>query len=162
MPFNAQVELTKLKSELIELQTTIIRNLKEFNDTSSHPGENDAPQKTAENVWKSQALSHFDKEEITCAKKFLLDTAKQTILGAYIKRKGLAQSKSEVEELSEASRKLSEANALLLFVASSSMMMLTPGFNISTDDTSGQLANRIQILEKSLDTLMDESKNNTQ
>ena len=40
--------------------------------------------------------------------------------------------------------------------------MLTPVFNISTDDTSGQLANRIQILEKSLDTLMEKSKNNTQ
>ena len=73
----------------------------------------------------------------------------------------MAQSKSEVKDLSEAFRKLSEANALPLFMASSSMM-LTPVLNISTDDTSGLLANRIQILEKSLDTLMDESKNNTQ
>ena len=42
------------------------------------------------------------------------------------------------------------------------MKMLTPVLNISTDDTSGQFANIIQILEKSLDTLMEESKNNTQ
>ena len=48
------------------------------------------------------------------------------------------------------------------FLANSSMMMLKPVFNFSTDDTSGLLANRIQILEKSLDTLMEESKKNTQ
>ena len=64
MAFNAQVELTKSKSEIIELQTTIIRNLKEFNDTSSHPEEKDGTQPnkpyweltSSGKVWRNQSL----------------------------------------------------------------------------------------------------------
>ena len=65
---------------------------------------------------------------------------------------------SEIDS-SEAFGKLLEANALPLFLGTSSMVMLTPVFYVSTDDTS---ANRIQILERSLNVFMDLSKKNTQ
>ena len=43
---------------------------------------------TANNIWKTQALKHFTKEEITDAKEMLWDVGDKNILGKLIKRQG--------------------------------------------------------------------------
>ena len=43
---------------------------------------------TAENVWKSQAITKFTKEEITAAKDELWKTAGEAVLGKAVRRQG--------------------------------------------------------------------------
>ena len=82
---------------------------------------------TAENVWKAQALMHFTKEEITEAKEILWDVAPKSI----VCRKDNKMTRDIQINISNASTKLAEKEVLLIFIATSNMVMQTLSNNVA-------------------------------
>ena len=85
---------------------------------------------TAENVWKSQAITKFIKEEITAAKEELWKIAGEAVLGKAVRRQGISKSKVELDEISEVFKKLFESSILPMFIGTSNMIIKTPVYNI--------------------------------
>ena len=54
---------------------------------------------TAENIWKTQAISKFDKDEISEAKIELWRIYGESTLGKLVKRQGSGKAKSELDDI---------------------------------------------------------------
>ena len=54
---------------------------------------------TAENIWKAQAISSFDKEEIITAKADLWRLCNESTIGKLTKRQGSWMIKSEIDDI---------------------------------------------------------------
>lgn len=112
-------------------------------------------QTTAENIWKALAIRHFTKEEITDAKEALWDVGDTNVLGKLIKRQGTSKSSSELDDISTALTKLVEKKVLLLFIATSNMVMKTPSHNVNTHDANNDaIINRLKLLEDSVNAFI--------
>ena len=116
---------------------------------------------TAENIWKTQALSHFTEEEITDAKNMLWSNCDELLIGKHIRRQGTSKTNNELEDISAALRMLDEIQKMPTFIASSEMVMKTPSFNANTAECNNDaLATRIQILEETISTALRADKGN--
>ena len=80
---------------------------------------------TAEYIWNAEG-KHFIKEEITDAKEVLWDVADNGVLGNMIKRQGPSKSTAEINDISNALKKLAEREVMPLFLGTSNMVMQTP------------------------------------
>ena len=106
---------------------------------------------TAENIWKTQAMSHFTAEEILAAKNELWSQCGEHRLGKLINRQGTSKTKAELEDISTALKNLAENDAMPIFLGSSEMIRKTPIFNAdTTNNSSDVIANRLKILEDML------------
>ena len=102
---------------------------------------------TAENIWKSQALSRFDNEEISAAKEELWKIVGEPLLGKSVKRQGPSKSKAELQDICYAMKKLSEGDVLPMFLGTSNMVVKTPVYNIDSDKCdNGMIANGLKVL----------------
>ena len=81
---------------------------------------------TAENIWKAQAISKFDKDEISDVKEELWRICGESFLGRMVKRQG--SGKSELDDICVALKKLSEDNSMPLFLGTSNMVSKTSIF----------------------------------
>ena len=72
---------------------------------------------TAENIWKTQALSHFTTEEISTAKSEMWSRCGEQKLGKLIKRQGSSKTEAELDDMSAAFKSLAENDMLPLFIA---------------------------------------------
>ena len=77
--------------------------------------------------WKEKALIHFNDEEISNAKNLLWDVSNEEIIGKKVNRQGPSKQESEINDIELALNALAEEERIPLFVASSSMVMQTPG-----------------------------------
>ena len=94
---------------------------------------------TAENIWKTQALSYFTDEEITVAKNLLWSNCGEPLLEKHIRRQGASKTNAELEDISSALKKLDESQKMPTFIASSVMIMKTPIFNADTAVSSNDV-----------------------
>ena len=116
---------------------------------------------TAENIWKTQALSHFTEEEITDAKNMLWSNCDESLTGKHIRRQGTSKTSNELEGMSAALRMLDESQKMPTFIASSEMVMKTPTFNADTAACNNDvLATRIKKLEETISTALSADKGN--
>ena len=106
---------------------------------------------TAENIWRTQALSYFNEEDILLAKSSLWSTCDNCIIGDFIPHRGNTKNKLHFEDILKALKKLSEANSLPIFLASSAGIRDTPIFNVDCQSNSiAEVINRIKVLEDSM------------
>lgn len=113
----------------------------------------------AEDIWKEQAMKRFNKEEIHEAKTELWNTCGEEALGKIVNRQGLHKKSSEVNDICEGLKKLSEADNVPLFLCTSGMVASTPIFeHVSTDGGISILGNKLNVIEKSLKSLLEAAK----
>ena len=109
---------------------------------------------TPENIWKTQAISHYTAEEISEAKRELWRICGETFIGKMIRRQGSSKTKAELDDISVALNTLSEHDILPTFVASSSMLRHSLLLNENTSNNSNDvILNRLSILEDSINAL---------
>ena len=94
---------------------------------------------TYENIWKPQAFSRFDKEEISAAKEELWKIVGDPLLGKSVKRQGPSKSKAELQGICYAMKKLSEGDVLPMFPGTSNMVIKTSVYNIDSDKYDGAI-----------------------
>ena len=105
---------------------------------------------TIENIWKAQAISSFDKEEITTAKADLWRLSNESTIGKLTKRRGSGKIKSAL-------KKLSDKDELPIFLGTSDTVARTPLFNISLNTDNKELTNRLKIPEDAINSFMSSS-----
>ena len=111
----------------------------------------------AENIWKAQAISSFDKEEITTAKTDLWCLRNESTIGKLTKRQGSGKIKFEIDDICTALKKLSDNDELPIFLGTSAMVARTPLFNTSRNNDNKVLTNRLKILEDAINSFMSSS-----
>ena len=110
---------------------------------------------TAENIWKAQAISKFDKDENSDAKEELWRICGESFLGRMVKRQGSGKSKSELDDICIALKKLSEDNSVPLFLGTSNMVSKTSIFYTDSNNIDNvTLTNRLKTLEESINSFM--------
>ena len=110
---------------------------------------------TAENIWNDESLKQFIIEEITDAKEFLWDVADNGVLGNMIKRRGPSKSTAEINDISNALKKLAEREVMPLFLGTSNMVMQTPSFNVNCEKVySGEIDTTLKTQEDSMKTFV--------
>ena len=83
---------------------------------------------TTEDVWKSQALNKFTKEEITAAKEELWKIVGDA--GKLVRRQEASKSEVEIDDIAELFNNLSESSSLPMFIGTSNMIIKTPVYNV--------------------------------
>ena len=101
-------------------------------------------------------MKRFIKQEITYANELLWDVADNGVLGNMIKRQGPSKSTAEINDISNALKKLAEREVMPLFLGTSNMAMQTPSFNINCEKVySGEIVTTLKTLEDSMKTVVD-------
>ena len=114
---------------------------------------------TVEDIWKSQALNKFTREEITAAKEELWKIVGDALSGKLVKRQGASNSKVEIDDIAELFKKLSESSRLPMFIGTSNMIIKTPVYNVESDICDNSIiATRLKVLEESVSSLIKETK----
>ena len=117
---------------------------------------------TAENIWKTQAISKFDKDEISEAKIELWRICGESTLGKLVKRQGSGKSKSELDDICIALKKLSENDSLPMFLGRNFLVSKTAIFNTDANNSENvALTNRLYTLEESMNSFMTFSSDRT-
>ena len=89
----------------------------------------------------------------------LWDVVNNDVLGKMIKRQGPSKSTAEINDISNALKKLAEKEVMPLFLGTSNMVMQTPSFNVNCEKAySGEIVATLKTLEDSMKTFLD--KNN--
>ena len=84
---------------------------------------------------ETQAISKFDKDEISEAKIELWRRCGESTLGKLVERQGSGKSKSELDDICIALKKLSENDSMLIFLGTSFMVSKTPIFNTDANNS---------------------------
>ena len=114
---------------------------------------------TAENIWKTQAVSHFTTEEISTAKSEMWSRCGEQKLGNLMRRQGSSKTKAELDDMSAAFKSLAENDMLPLFIASSETLRRTPIFNVDlTNNTNDAIATSLKILEETINAAISMNK----
>ena len=102
-------------------------------------------------IWKNAALKYFTAEEITNTKNILWDVAKDAILGRNIGRKGDSKSASEMNDICEALKIMSEKQVMPIFMSTSTMMLQSPQNEIAGDQTLCAMGIKLDTIGESLE-----------
>ena len=109
---------------------------------------------TPENIWKTQAVTKFTKEEITAAKEELWKISGKPTLGKMVRRQGTSKTVSELEDICSALKTLSETDSVPMFLGTSEMIMHTPVYNIETGTCNNEMiSSRLRVLDESVNSL---------
>ena len=111
-------------------------------------------------MWKAEAEKRFLKEEITEAKESLWRTAGEQILGKLVNRKGASKISSEMNDICDALKTLSENDKIPMFICTSSMVARTPIYQSDPDNT--QDTKRFDAIDQSLRTVINMIHSNTE
>ena len=178
--YNAHTDTVSAKEQVIHHQKTIIDNQEtiinslKLRTTTTVDAEADKNGEitnavlvwidiqrmtTAENIWKTQALSHFTTDEISTAKNEMWDRCGEHRLGKLIRRQGSSKTKAELDDLAAAFKTLAENETLPSFIASSETLRRTPLFNVDiTNNTNDAIATRLKILEETINAAISMNK----
>ena len=104
-----------------------------------------------EDLWKNTALKHFSAEEITNAKNTLWEVAKEGTLERNIGRKGESKSTSELNDICEAFKILSEKQVMPTFISTSTMILQSPPLESAEDQKLCTLSIKLDTIEESLE-----------
>ena len=178
--YNAHADTVSAKEQVIHHQKTIIDNQEtiinslKLRTTTTVDAEADKNGEitnavlvwidiqrmtTAENIWKTQALSHFTTDEISTAKNEMWDRCGEHRLGKLIRRQGSSKTKAELDDLAAAFKTLAENETLPSFIASSETLRRTPLFNVDiTNNTNDAIATRLKILEETINAAISMNK----
>ena len=116
---------------------------------------------TAENIWMSEAISKFTKEEITVAKEELWKIAGESVIGRMVKRQGSSKSTTEIDDICSAMKILSENGSLPMFIGTSEMIIQTPIYNIDSEKSDNRIiANRLKVIQETVSSLVEITKQN--
>ena len=105
------------------------------------------------NTWKAEAEKRFLKDEITEAKESLWRTAGDQLLGKMVNRKGASKISSEINDICDALKTLSENDKIPMFICTSSMVARTPIYQSNPDST--QETKRFDGIDQSLKKIID-------
>ena len=111
---------------------------------------------TPENIWKAQAVTKFDSEEITEAKDLLWRTAGDSIIGRIVKRQGVNKSFSEINDICSALKLLSEKDSLPMFICTGNMISQTPIYtpSLTENGSSEVISTQLKTIQESIDYLL--------
>ena len=112
-----------------------------------------------ENVWMEQAEENFVDVEVVEAKELLWQTLGENILGKIVKRKGTSKRKSDISDICEAFKKLSELNIMPTFIATSNMIVRTPIYDSDPVECKCGIE-KLNGIEKTLNSLVEIVQNN--
>ena len=114
--------------------------------------------RTAEAVWKAQAVEKYDQLEITNAKKALWDASEEKIGYTAPVRIGDSKKSGDIDDIFKALQKLKCGNALPIILASSRMVARSPVFGgITADSSNGDIVNKIGVLEDAMKAYMNQT-----
>ena len=113
---------------------------------------------TPENIWKTQAVTKFLKEEITDAKEILWRIIGESELGKMKKRQGTTKTISEINDICYALNVLSEKDRLPIFLSTSDMVSQTPIYiSHPVEGDSSEINARLRVIEESLNSIIASS-----
>ena len=118
---------------------------------------------TPDNIWKDQAIKRFSKEEISDAKILLWKTCDQETVGKMVKRQGSSKTKSELNDISDAFKSISEKDSVPVVIGTSDMVALTPIYiSHPTEGDPSEVNNRLKTIEESMNTMLETKLNQSQ
>ena len=104
--------------------------------------------------WKPLAVKGFLPTEITEAKELLWRSVDESIIGKIVKRQGSSKSISEVNDICNALKKLSEKDCVPMFLATSHMIAQTPIFSsVPIKNDSIDIISKLQTIEESINSI---------
>ena len=108
-----------------------------------------------ENIWKEQAQKRFLSEEITEGKDTLWKVCGESTLGKMVKRQGNTKSKSEVNDICEAFKILSEKDVLPVVLGTSALVAKTPIYNCHpVEGDTSEVNHRLKVIEESMNSII--------
>ena len=114
--------------------------------------------RTGEAVWKAQAESKYEQEEVTEAKKALWDASEEKIGYSAPVRIGDSKKAEYIDDIFKALQKLKCGSALPVILASSRMVARSPVFGgITADSSNGDIVNKIGVLEDAMKSYMKQT-----
>ena len=108
-----------------------------------------------ENIWKEQAQKRFLSEEITEGKDTLWKVCGESVLGKIVKRQGNTKTRSEINDICEAFKLLSEKDALPVVLGTSALVAKTPIYNCHpVEGDASEVNHRLKVIEESMNSII--------
>ena len=108
-----------------------------------------------ENIWKEEAVKKFTKQEITDAKEVLWRVSGEEHVGKKINRQGQSKSTSEMNDICTALKKLSEIDAIPMFLCTSGMIAETSLFDNSPLTTPVKENEQLTHIDESIGSILE-------
>ena len=108
-----------------------------------------------ENIWKEQAQKRFLSEEIAEGKDTLWRVCGESVLGKMVKRQGNTKTRSEINDVCEAFKLLSEKDVLPVVLGTSALVAKTPIYNCHpVEGDASEVNHRLKVIEESMNAII--------